>query len=163
MYDFTDPDEFGGDLFTYGYGKSGNLRDLRQRSLDLDAFVIDVRYSPSSKNPTWRKDNLRDALGTMADINADPYDGMPRYVHLQSCGNKNYKGDGPTELAAPNTCVERLDEALSTEFSIILLCYCPDPHYCHRSEVVDLLRDRDVASGVCHLRPRPNPSQRSLM
>jgi len=164
MAPFSDPDDFDGDLYTYGYGKGGNLADLRMYSVDLDAFVVDVRYSPSSRNPTWRKANLRNSLGTMADVHADdPYSGMPRYVHLQSCGNENYKGDGPTEIHKPKTCVHRLSEALDSEFGVILLCYCPDPNFCHRSEVVELLAEHDVADGACHLRPRQNPSQRSLM
>lgn len=164
MHDFDEPSEHPGvEVYTYGYGKQGNLRDLIKYSVDLDAFVVDTRFSPSSKNPTWRQANLRDSLGTIRDVSANPDDGVPRYVHLQCCGNENYKDwDAPTSIADPPQCKQMLHNYVTGEHSVILLCYCPTPSDCHRSQVCSMLRD-EHGHDFIHLRPRSNPQQRSLV
>lgn len=104
-------------IYTAGYsGKS--LDWLEQKSSELGALVIDVRYSPNSRNPTWRESHLRNKLGT-------------RYSHVKALGNKNYRGT-TIQLAdwdAGLKIIEYINQP------VILLCVCEDPTVCHRTEI----------------------------
>jgi uncharacterized protein (DUF488 family) len=104
----------------YGIGYSGRTLDDIQRIInELDAYLVDIRFAPYSRNPTFRKANLEKALGE-------------RYIYLQALGNRNYQG-GPIELVdydAGKFTLETLDKPA------LLMCMCKNPATCHRTVVL---------------------------
>lgn len=109
-------------IYTAGYsGKS--LEWLDQKSAELGALIIDVRYSPNSRNPTWRESHLRNKLGT-------------RYTHVKELGNENYRGS-TIQIADWETGKKIIDHI---DQPIILLCMCKDPEVCHRTTIAQMLR-----------------------
>ncbi len=126
----------------YGFGYQGkNLMDLKAQLEDIDATLIDVRYRPFSKNPTWRKVNLQKSLGA-------------RYKHVEALGNVNYKGGGIL-LADEERGIQAVLAELQSR-SVVLMCVCPDAFTCHRALIADLLEARGVQ--VEELCPEPQTS-----
>jgi uncharacterized protein (DUF488 family) len=69
----------------YGIGYSGRMVDELKRIVEeLDAYLVDIRFAPYSRNPAFRKAALEAAFGA-------------RYVYLRVFGNRNYKG-GPVDI-----------------------------------------------------------------
>src|SRR5215510_2609490 len=66
-----------GKLFTLGYS-GWTLEQLARQVQELGALLLDIRYSPNSRQPQWRRQNL---AATFPD----------RYVHVQALGNVNYR------------------------------------------------------------------------
>jgi hypothetical protein len=89
---------------------------------------VDVRLSPFSPNPTWRKPALERALGD-------------RYVHLPAFGNRNYKVGGTIELADPEAGTEAVRRLL-TRGPVALMCACASSRTCHRRLVAELICER---------------------
>ena len=109
----------------FGTGYSGRTMDDLKRILgELDAYLVDIRYTPYSRNPVFRKAALEAAFGD-------------RYVYLRAFGNRNYKG-GPVEIVdyeAGRTALEALDKPA------LLMCVCRDPKTCHRTTVLQRLAE----------------------
>jgi uncharacterized protein (DUF488 family) len=87
---------------------------------DLGAVLVDIRFTPYSGHPHFRKAALEDTFGD-------------RYVHLRDLGNRNYKGEGPVELVdyeAGRAALEALDRPA------LLMCGCKDPTHCHRTVIL---------------------------
>lgn len=103
-------------LHTFGYsGRSPDeLQDLAER---LDALVVDIRFSPRSRNPDWSGGRLRKRLGG-------------RYHHLPALGNRNYQG-GPIAFADLEAGVAAAGDLLEQR-AVILLCVCGELRRCHR-------------------------------
>lgn len=57
-----------------------------------DFMVMDVRFTPSSRNPDWSRSRLSKALGE-------------RYVHVPELGNRNYRGDMGSGIIIANADV----------------------------------------------------------
>lgn len=109
-------------IYATGYqGKKPQV--IKKMADDLDAVVVDIRYSPMSRNPEWRKSNLQALLGS-------------KYVHCQSFGNSAYKTGGIEILnySAGKAMLETIDAP------VILLCACSDAHTCHRTTVLEMLK-----------------------
>ena len=70
--------KMSGRLYTVGYA-TWTLEQLTRQIGELGAMLLDIRYSPNSRQPQWRKRNLVAHLGDA-------------YVHVQSLGNVNDKG-----------------------------------------------------------------------
>jgi uncharacterized protein (DUF488 family) len=107
----------------HGIGYNGRtLDDLRRIVEDLDAYLVDIRFAPYSRNPAFRKAALDKAFGD-------------RYRYLQTFGNRNYKG-GPVNLVdytAGRAALEALDKPA------LLMCMCKDPASCHRTVILERL------------------------
>src|SRR5690606_10505956 len=104
-------------LFTIGY--SGSTSDDLARFVEhLDAVLVDIRYSPASRNPDFSRKRLSERLGA-------------RYVHLKSFGNVNYRSGGPIEFMNEEDAILRV-ACLLDEHAIILMCACSHLHECHR-------------------------------
>ena len=109
----------------YGIGYSGRTADDLKRIVEeLDGYLVDIRFTPHSRNPSFRKAALEAAFGD-------------RYVYLRAFGNRNYKG-GPVEIVdyeAGKAALEALDKPA------LLLCVCRDPKTCHRTTVLQRLAE----------------------
>jgi uncharacterized protein (DUF488 family) len=113
-------------LYTFGY--SGRLpHELRALVEQLDAVVVDIRFSPRSRNPHWTAGRLTSLLGE-------------RYRHLSVLGNRNYK-DGPIEFVDLAEGVVKVGELLR-ERPVILLCVCADVERCHRLPAAEAIVSR---------------------
>jgi uncharacterized protein (DUF488 family) len=121
-------------LYTIGYT---GLKPERLRAIvaQHNAVLWDIRYSPNSRHPQWRRDALKALLGDA-------------YVHIPALGNRNYKG-GPIELAAPAQALDQARLTLQRQ-PIILMCACKDYWTCHRDDAADYL-DSALELDVEHL------------
>jgi uncharacterized protein (DUF488 family) len=129
----------------YTFGYQGFLpEELVAKAEQLNALVLDVRFSPSSRDPRWRRQALVNVLGS-------------RYRHAAEFGNKNYKGDGPIELADPRHGIAKVGPIL-LEQPVILLCACWQWSTCHRKVVADLIRE-EYSVEVVHLEKRHFPKR----
>jgi hypothetical protein len=133
-------------LYTIGYQGLRGVYQLLNFAVPLDADIIDIRFTPYSKNEEWTQATL---LNRLCDLQ---FGGLkPRYVHIKELGNVNYKGDGPIELLHAEFGMARLEERLKQK-PCILLCRCPEVNQCHRKVVADLA-ERWWGIKVEHLRP----------
>lgn len=96
---------------------------LRQLAINLDAVVVDSRYSPRSRVAHWCGGALRELLGD-------------RYMYNASFGNRTYR-QGIITLADPDFGLKRLDH--QGVMRAIILCACADGETCHRKQVGDFL------------------------
>lgn len=101
---------------------------LKARAEQLNALVVDIRFSPRSRVPHWDGTSLRALLGT-------------RYAWWPEFGNVNYRG-GEIKIANPDGGRALMNNLIPCHFdALILLCACEKPGGCHRSVVADLLRE----------------------
>jgi uncharacterized protein (DUF488 family) len=128
-------------LYTLGY--SGWTPEAIQAEAQArNAVVCDIRYSPASRHPQWRKHQLSQLLGA-------------RYQHVQALGNRNYKSGGPIALADYDAGKQVTAAILATGQSVILMCACKDLTTCHRLTAVERLA-ADLDQTVAHLFPQKN-------
>jgi len=125
-------------LYTIGYGKfkPEQVKALVEKS---GAVLVDVRFSPRSRNPQWAKSNVEKLVG------------KGNYLHLNSLGNRNYKGDGPIEIVD----IERGTQAVATILetrSVILMCQCWDLAHCHRLPASEFIAQK-LGVELAHLSP----------
>ena len=124
----------------YGLGYSGRkLDDLVRLADELDALVVDVRFSPRSRNPEWSKKSLTSALGSS-------------YHHLNDFGNRDFKGDG-IDIVNYERGKAWLE---TTRKNIILMCVCKNPTTCHRSTLLKRLADDGFEVQELNTPPRVN-------
>jgi uncharacterized protein (DUF488 family) len=108
----------------YTFGYTGKKPDALAAWVEqTKSVVVDIRFSPYSRNPAWGQANLKRLLGQ-------------QYYHCKALGNKHYRGGGPMELLDPAEGV-RLVQLLA--LPPVLMCMCPTFAECHRSLVADLL------------------------
>ena len=120
-------------LFTYGYGSSPVAKTIEHLKGAGVSHVVDVRYSPNSRNPDYRRGRLQAILQAS---------GLA-YTHLPQLGNVNYKG-GPIALKDPTAGLPKLQDmaaqAWATGGAVCILCACRRPEGCHRRTVTDTLQ-----------------------
>lgn len=142
-------------LYTAGYtGVSPD--DLFNATVLLNAVLVDIRYSPWSKNPDWIQAAMEDRFGD-------------RYFYVKELGNVNYnKREEGIQLYDVETGLLRVCKIIK-KFPAILLCACKQHETCHRRVVAEEMAQR-YSLEVVHLsaddiykmtRP-PKPEQRSL-
>ena len=113
-------------FYTLGYtGKQPE--EIKQIAEELDAIIVDARYSVSSRVPHWEGVALKTLLGS-------------RYIWLNSLGNCNYQkqyGEGImiTDFQKGKSELEKLTKPF------ILLCACEKYQTCHRRKVTEMLQD----------------------
>jgi uncharacterized protein (DUF488 family) len=112
-------------LSTLGYS-GWTPQTIQETAQGHNAVVCDIRYSPASRHPQWRKLQLEQLLGA-------------RYQHVQALGNRNYKNGGPIELADYDAGTQVIAEMLATGQSVILMCACKDLATCHRRTAAEQL------------------------
>jgi uncharacterized protein (DUF488 family) len=96
---------------------------LLQLAINLEATVVDIRYSPRSRVPHWNQDALKDKLGS-------------RYSLVGAFGNRAFKS-GMIHLVNPPAGLNFLYHRPERRF--ILLCACNDGETCHRKQVGEYL------------------------
>lgn len=124
-------------IYTVGYS-GWTPAQLQERAILLDAVVLDIRLSPTSRRPEWRSDALARLLG-------DRYKGCP------DLGNINYRISEPIVLANPGPGVVVAGSRLRRR-NIMLLCACRDASLCHRSVAAQLISEATGAA-IVHLEP----------
>jgi hypothetical protein len=116
------------------------LPDLKAAVEATGATLLDIRFSPYSKNPTWNRNNLVKALGE-------------QYVHCRSLGNENYRMVG-----MENVKFVDLDQGMIMIFGllqkgpVIVMCACKDVNHCHRLLAV-LEYEKRIGQVSTHLGP----------
>jgi hypothetical protein len=125
-------------LYTLGYS-GWTAPELLRQVEQLGALLWDIRMAPYSRAPMWQQGSLRALLGD-------------RYLHVRALGNINYNNGGPIRLAAPETCLNRLELALRAQ-PVILMCGCKDHATCHRTVAADFAVSRLPEVQVEHLYP----------
>ena len=150
-------------IFTLGY-QGLNLETYVATLVAANVgCVLDVREKPWSQRPDFIKSNLRFALEA-AGVG---------YVHVQSAGNPSAIRKAATSVEA---CLRDYRKHLRANcdgveelysFSrlgsergrpVCLTCYERDPAQCHRSVLLDFLRELEPALVVTHL-PLPPPAE----
>lgn len=111
-------------LYTIGY-TGLKIEKLKQWAEDHNALIVDIRLSPRSRAPQWNKGKLSAALGDL-------------YHHIPALGNINYKG-GPIQLKDPTTGIQQVQQLLTGDTNIILMCVCADVTTCHRTPAAELI------------------------
>ena len=123
-------------LFSLGY--SGVRFESVAHWLDThDAVLVDVRYSPGSRNPQWRQPYLQRVLG-------------PRYRWVKALGNVLYRQNG-IRLVDPARGVEVVAAMIESN-PVVITCMCPDRQVCHRSVAARAISEATGAM-VTHLVP----------
>jgi uncharacterized protein (DUF488 family) len=105
-------------IYTYGY-TGASVATLGAILARTGALLVDVRFSPASRNPEWSGSRLRATFGE-------------EYLHLKALGNANYRNGGPIELVDLEGAAKRLRPILEGR-SVVLLCACKDHAVCHRT------------------------------
>lgn len=123
-------------IYTIGYSGS-TPQDIHKFVEELDAILVDIRYSPKSRQPQWNSGAL--------------YSTFPRgrYTWARSLGNRNYNNDGPIQLDDPDLGLA-LVRALTRSLSVILMCGCRDVRRCHRKVAAEYLAG-ELGFDVVHL------------
>jgi uncharacterized protein (DUF488 family) len=126
----------------YSTGYSGRTPDdLLRVATELDAVVFDIRFSPLSRSPEWRKSSLAKVLGE-------------RYVHCKDLGNQAYKAGGH-QIEIVNLEAGRAQIAAEAR-PVILLCVCADAATCHRTYVAkELAKSGFTVTEISLAEPRP--------
>ena len=115
-------------LYDLGYQTIKDPAILVQVAEKLDAIVMDVRFSPRSRDYRWN-------MATLASLlQASPL--HPRYVHVAELGNVNYKGwNAPIQISHLPYGLKLISIALEAK-PVILMCTCRDRSTCHRLVIV---------------------------
>jgi uncharacterized protein (DUF488 family) len=122
-------------IYTWGY-QGTDPETLQALADELDACVVDIRYTPWSRDPRWRPNVLSALFGTA-------------YCLVRALGNANYKNGGPIALASSTVGLRQIRELLQQR-SVILLCACRDVETCHRKVAAEYLSEH-LGAPVVHL------------
>jgi uncharacterized protein (DUF488 family) len=126
-------------VYTLGYlGLDPN--DLLRYMKATGALLVDIRYSPKSRDQRWHWGRIMHFVG------------HENYLHLREFGNQNYKTSGPIQLANPALGMEKLRLILRKR-PVILLCACRDWRACHRRQAAEYIQ-KATGAEVEHLPTR---------
>lgn len=114
-------------LMTIGY-QGLKPDELKAAVNSLGAVLADIRFSPMSRDPAWRKHALVELFG-------------PAYCHIRQLGNPNYRGDGPMTLLDEQSGAQIVYEMLQIQ-PVILMCACWNLLECHRLLAVSVIITR---------------------
>lgn len=136
----------GRTLFTIGYEKARQADLIATLKAAGVETLVDVRDRPQSRRPGFSKTQLADALE----------DAGISYVGMRAVGTPpegreaNHKRqwekfwsivDAKLATAEAEHALQEA-AAIASASSSCLLCYCGNPHTCHRSRIADILAAR---------------------
>lgn len=98
---------------------------LLHLSQQLDAVVVDIRYSPHSRMPGWDQKDLIKLLHA-------------NYMWAHPFGNENFNNDEPIKIVNMQDGVNLLKRRRVNNY--ILLCACKDGETCHRKVVGEFIK-----------------------
>jgi hypothetical protein len=113
-------------IYTTGYAEK-NIDRLPALLEHLDAVLIDIRFSPYSKDLVWTKNYLSLLL-------------KRRYRHIPQLGNRAFR-DGKIQIQNLELGIRLLSDL---EGDAVLLCACGNLSECHRLVVSVELGKRGV-------------------
>ena len=113
-------------IYTAGY-MGWPVKELYTKVVELDAILVDIRYTPYSQIKDWRQQNLQDLFQT-------------RYTYMHGLGNKNYQ-DGTIRLADPMRTIRPIQQILEQR-PVVLLCGCRNHETCHRLQAAQFLAEQ---------------------
>ena len=118
-------------IITCGYG--GKSRDRLWAWVKRhDAVVVDIRFSPISRDPQWNGRELCKAF-------------FGRYEHCAAWGNRNHANKTlPVDIADFDYGWEKVDALRSGPDGrrVVLLCGCPQLVGCHRHTIASMIHDK---------------------
>jgi hypothetical protein len=112
-------------LYDCGYQEIKKLDKLVSLVDAFDAILVDVRYSPNSRDPQWRRKAIEKKLGL-------------RYIHLKDLGNISYKQAGSIKFVDLPRGIATLARFLQAN-NVIILCACWHREICHRVKIGEVL------------------------
>ncbi len=115
-------------FYDLGYNDLKTAEELTQVANALNAFVVDIRFMPHTRNPEFSNKHLREVLGE-------------NYVHVGELGNANYKGEGDIQLVNVESGMTILHGMLAMK-SVIIMCACWKRSDCHRLHVAREYKQR---------------------
>lgn len=124
-------------LYTIGY-TGISAQDLKNAAIANDWQIVDIRFTPASRNPVWSRLRLTELMGE-------------RYTHLKELGNVNYKNGGPIQLVNPASGAAVIRGYLLVR-PVVLMCVCADVETCHRKNAAEYLAEA-LGETITHLTP----------
>ena len=134
-------------LLTIGYSGWPIYRMMESLQKNEVTVLADIRYSPSSRNPLYRKEKL-------AEITTGY--GL-RYVHIDALGNLNYAKGGPTLLKDSVVGVNEVLALIDAGEQVALMCACNNWRNCHRREAAQEIKVHAPSLDISHLEFSPMP------
>lgn len=119
------------EVYDVGYMTIKDPALLHKAIVELGAVLVDVRFSPRSRDPDWNIGKLKELYGD-------------RYLHLKELGNENYRG-GPIKIVDLPKGVNRL---IAIGKPIVLMCGCWKRDECHRHYIVKWLDEAGIATST---------------
>ncbi len=114
-------------IYTTGY-TDRDIALLPALLKSLDAILIDIRFTPTSKHLQWQKDYLRLLLKN-------------RYLHVSHLGNRSSKESGKQLIQNINLGIKIITE-LKT--NLLIMCECQGIEECHRQEISRRLSEKGI-------------------
>lgn len=114
-------------IYTFGY-QGQQLETLQAHVEHLNAVLLDIRFSPRSRNPIWSRKRLQQVFGGS-------------YLHLPDLGNVNYRNGRAIQINNLNLGGAKV-AAMMKAAPVVLLCVCANVHTCHRKVVADALGEK---------------------
>ena len=111
-------------IYTAGYA-GHTPAQLKRGADELGAYVIDIRYSPRSRQPGWNGEELEALLGDS-------------YIWCRAFGNINHANGGEISMPHLSIGMKHLSRWVK-ERPLILLCGCAEAENCHRREIARIL------------------------
>jgi uncharacterized protein (DUF488 family) len=108
-------------FYTTGYSEK-DIKDLPALLDNLEAVLVDIRFSPHSKNLVWTKNYLSLLL-------------KRKYRHIPQLGNRAFK-EGKIQIQNLELGIRLLSDL---EYNAVLLCACQNLKECHRLVVMNEL------------------------
>lgn len=109
-------------FYTTGY-EGKDVTDLPVLLETLDAVLVDIRFSPHSRQIVWTRNYLKLLLTN-------------RYRHVAALGNRHFR-KGKVQIQNLTIGMKIVREL---ETDAVLMCGCADLYQCHRLIVLNELR-----------------------
>jgi ASCH domain len=115
-------------LYPLGYASPQANERLASLMQHARMLLIDTRYTPYSRLPSFRREALEAHYGKR-------YRWAGKYL-----GNLNHTTGGPIRLAQPEIGIPALVRYLQEGYSLVLLCGCASYEQCHRKVIVEAVQ-----------------------